>query len=800
VTQQACSQPVGYVANSTDCNDNSALEKPGQVWYKDTDGDNYAETGAATITQCLRPLGYKAAIELTSITGDCNDNNAAINPAASEICDGVDNNCNGSTDEGVLTTYYQDFDGDTFGNPSVTQQACSQPVGYVANSTDCNDNNALEKPGQVWYKDTDGDNYAETGAATITQCLRPVGYKAAIELTSITGDCNDSNPAINPAATEICDGVDNNCDGSIDNGVLITYYRDMDGDGFGNLSVTQQACSPPVGYVANNTDCNDNSALEKPGQTWYADADNDNYSTGVFLVQCLRPVGFKAASELIATIGDCNDSNAAINPAASEICDGIDNNCNGSTDEGVLTTYYQDFDGDTFGNPAVTQQACSQPVGYVANNLDCNDNSALEKPGQVWYKDTDNDGYAQTGAATITQCLRPVGYKLAGELTSTTGDCNDNNANVNPAATEVCNGIDDDCDTQIDETGQAATFYADADGDGFGNPAVSQQACTAPMGYVANNTDCNDNNPNINPAAPEICDGIDNNCNGQADEPRPIGSPWSNSDVGMGVNGSASNSCSGGSNVINISASGFSTASSDKLHLVYQTLCSNGEITARVLNVASGGWAGITLRESLMPGSKKVALKTQLSSVIRREIRSATNGPASILNFNRPAHVWLRLVRNGSNFTGYTSTNGSDWDFAFVATVPMTGCIYAGLFAESINNNVETNVSFDNVSITGTQNLAGGTSSTPALDGLRVSVYPNPGNGEMTLSVTGAPDRNLQLEVTDMMGRIVRNIELPEGAVFNYPLDLSSEPAGVYFLRLRSENGVENVQRVVVQQ
>jgi hypothetical protein len=70
----------------------------------------------------------------------------------------------------------------------------------------------------------------------------------------------------------------------------------------------------------------------------------------------------------------------------------------------------------------------------------------------------------------------------------------------------------------------------------------------------------------------------------------------------------------------------------------------------------------------------------------------------------------------------------------------------------------------------------------------------------MTLSVAGAPERNLQLEVTDALGRTVRSVELPEGAAFTYPLDLSSEPAGVYYLRLRSESRIVSVQRIVVQE
>ena len=137
---------------------------------------------------------------------------------------------------------------------------------------------------------------------------------------------------------------------------------------------------------------------------------------------------------------------------------------------GQLTTYYQDLDGDGFGDAAITIQASNQPLGYVTDNTDCND-------------DPDSGG-----------------------------------TNIYPGATEICNGIDDDCDGQTDE-GVTTTFYQDADGDGYGNLAVTTQVCTAPSGYVSNSTDCNDNNNAIHPGATEVCgNGIDENCNGQADE------------------------------------------------------------------------------------------------------------------------------------------------------------------------------------------------------------------------------------------------------------------------------------------
>ncbi len=145
-----------------------------------------------------------------------------------------------------------------------------------------------------YFCDNDGDTYIDSsidGTCIGIGCV-PQGCQ-----TTRGNDCNDSNAAIHPGATEICDGIDNNCNGQIDEGVKNTYYRDFDVDSYGNPATTTQSCSAPSGYVSDNT--------------------------------------------------DCNDSNAAINPGATEICDGVDNNCNGQVDEGcsepitnLVTDYY----------------------------------------------------------------------------------------------------------------------------------------------------------------------------------------------------------------------------------------------------------------------------------------------------------------------------------------------------------------------------------------------------------------------------------------------------------------------------
>ncbi len=164
---------------------------------------------------------------------------------------------------------------------------------------------------------------------------------------------------------------------------------------------------------------------------------------------------------------DCNDTDAAINPGAFEICNGIDDNCNGLIDDGTGTIWFADADGDTYGDDASTTMACTVPDGYVADNT----------------------------------------------------DCNDANAAINPAASEICNGLDDNCNGAIDEDLVYDTWYADADGDGFGDAASAVSTCDgAPTGYVSDNTDCNDAISSIYPDAPESCNGIDDNCNGLTDE------------------------------------------------------------------------------------------------------------------------------------------------------------------------------------------------------------------------------------------------------------------------------------------
>ncbi|MCX6747189.1 MAG: MopE-related protein [Candidatus Pacearchaeota archaeon] len=184
---------------------------------------------------------------------------------------------------------------------------------------------------------------------------------------------------------------------------------------------------------------------------------------------------------------------------------------------------YLDNDKDGYGTGSLLQ-VCSGinlPAGYSSNNLDCNDNNLAIHPGAVETacNGIDNDcdlaidedylivasncGIGQCASTGLLQCL------LGKEV---------NFCVPNLPTAEVCDGKDNDCDGQTDE-GVKITYYKDADADGYGNPSITIQACSAPAGYVTDKTDCNDNNLAIHPNAIEVCNNqVDDNCNGLKDE------------------------------------------------------------------------------------------------------------------------------------------------------------------------------------------------------------------------------------------------------------------------------------------
>jgi len=235
-------------------------------------------------------------------------------------------------------------------------------------------------------------------------------------------DCDDDNVQVYPGAAEACDGIDNNCNGEIDEGVTQGRFADADGDGFGDPLAALPGCDEDEGVVFN--------AL------------------------------------------DCDDTNPDILPGADEICDAIDNDCDGAIDEGVTMIVYPDGDGDGAGDPTLPMPACEVQTGFAARGDDCDDGDEA----------------------------------------------------VHPLADERCDGIDNDCDLLVDEDDavDAPTWYEDLDEDGYGEAEVI--ACEAPPRTSPLGGDCNDGDVTINPGIlVDRCDNlIDDDCDGLVDNDCPV--------------------------------------------------------------------------------------------------------------------------------------------------------------------------------------------------------------------------------------------------------------------------------------
>jgi hypothetical protein len=632
VVDASCAPGPDEVADGTDCDDGSAAVFPGAnevcnsidddcdalvddadpdidgrtkvPWYADADTDGYGDPSRSR-NACAPGPG-----EVGDDT-DCDDGDASVNPGATEVCNAVDDDCDGlsddsdpSVDPSSYTPWHPDADGDGYGDADVSDPSCAPGPGLIADGADCDDADPAVNPSAVevcntidddcdartddadpsldasttspWYADVDGDGYGDVDNVA-SSCAPGLGY------VGDDTDCDDFDRAVNPGATEVCNEYDDDCDALIDDeddtldpSTGVDLYADADADGFGDPTVSIMACAETVEWLLDDHDCDDTDPLVNPDATevcntidddcdgradeglpfrpWYADVDEDGYGDPTAsVIDCAPPSGY------LDDDGDCDDADPAINPLATEVCDGIDNDCDALTDDadptldvGTLAPWYADVDADGFGDPTSTTDACAPPSGFVGDDTDCDDSDAAVFPGAVevcngydddcdlavddadksvdpasfvtWFADADADGYGDPAISSLS-CDPPSG------AVDDDTDCDDTNPEIHPGAAEICNDLDDDCDGASDEGLPFRPWYADTDADGFGDAAATVIDCAPPAGYLGDDEDCDDADPAVNPAATEVCDTIDNDCDALVDDADPsldIGTwaPW----------------------------------------------------------------------------------------------------------------------------------------------------------------------------------------------------------------------------------------------------------------------------------
>lgn len=365
-----------------------------------------------------------------------------------------------------------------------------------------------------------------------------------------------------------------------------------------------------------------------------------------------------------------------------------------------------------------------------------------------------------------------------------------------------------DITVQLDENGERTVDESEIDGDFFPGLITSFDNCNfgLELELSPNFFDCNDLGDNPVTLTATDVGGNTSVCNAFI---TVEGLPCGFGSDPDGINCTAGNSVSydPDTDAFTITSEGCYDPAfyspNDSHGFISTELCGDGEIIAEVTEVNGNGWAGITMRETMLSGSKMLQLMIDGSYLTMRELRQSTNGIAYAHQFQTLGKNWLRLTRNGNTFGAYHSSDGVNWQAVLITGIPMTSCIEIGLVTANKTSSGTVTATFENMTVTGSGPAPlleenGPNVESQILLGHNFELYPNPTSGETFVNLQEYVGERVTIHIFNSTGQLLERLEMDEIQVPTQRLDLNAYQDGLYLINVKVEGYSEVTKKLML--